>query len=54
MFPKSVTPDRIRENIDIFDFELSAGDMEDITMLNKNERIGPDPDHWTGVVPPRS
>ena len=48
MFPKSVTPDRIRENIDIFDFELSATDVEDITVLNKNERTGPDPDKFNG------
>jgi len=48
VFPKSVTPDRIRENIDIFDFELSATDVEDITVLNKNERTGPDPDKFNG------
>jgi len=48
VFPKSVTPDRIRENIDIFDFELSAADVEDITLLNKNERTGPDPDTFNG------
>src|SRR5690349_2343920 len=48
VFPKSVTPDRIRENIDIFDFELSAADVEDITVLNKNERTGPDPDKFDG------
>jgi len=48
VFPKSVTPDRIRENIDIFDFELSGADVEDITLLNKNERRGPDPDKFTG------
>ena len=48
VFPKSVTPDRIRENIDIFDFELSAADVEDITMLNRNERTGPDPDKFAG------
>ena len=48
VFPKSVTPDRIRENIDIFDFELSAADVEDITLLNKNERTGPDPDKFNG------
>ena len=48
VFPKSVTPDRIRENIDIFDFELSATDVEDITVLNKNERTGPDPDKFDG------
>ena len=47
-FPKSVTPERIRENIDIFDFELSATDVEDITVLNKNERTGPDPDKFDG------
>jgi 2,5-diketo-D-gluconate reductase A len=48
VFPKSVTPDRIRENIGIFDFELPASDVEDITLLNKNERTGPDPDKLGG------
>jgi 2,5-diketo-D-gluconate reductase A len=48
VFPKSVTPDRIRENIDIFDFELSGADVNDITLLNKNERTGPDPDKFSG------
>ncbi len=46
VFPKSVTHDRIRENIDSFDFELSAADMEDISALNRNERGGPDPDKF--------
>ena len=49
VFPKSVTPDRIKENIDIFDFELSAADVEDITLLNKNERLGFDPDKFAGM-----
>ena len=48
VFPKSVTPKRIRENIDIFDFELSGADVNDITLLNKNERTGPDPDKFSG------
>jgi 2,5-diketo-D-gluconate reductase A len=48
VFPKSVTLARIRENIDIFDFELPATDVEDITLLNKNERTGPDPDKFNG------
>jgi 2,5-diketo-D-gluconate reductase A len=46
VFPKSVTPARIRENIDIFDFELSAQDMETISALNKDLRTGPDPDKF--------
>ena len=48
IFPKSVTPDRIRENIDIFDFGLSADEIGTISALNRNERTGPDPDKFTG------
>src|SRR5580698_7461982 len=48
IFPKSVTPARIRENIDIFDFELSGEDVEAISALNRNERTGADPDHFDG------
>jgi 2,5-diketo-D-gluconate reductase A len=44
VFPKSVTPDRIRENIDIFDFRLSAEEVEAISALNRDERTGFDPD----------
>jgi 2,5-diketo-D-gluconate reductase A len=46
VFPKSVDPARIRENIDVFDFELSGEDIEAITALNRNQRIGPDPDKF--------
>jgi len=48
VFPKSVTPDRVRENIDIFDFELEPADADDITALNRDERTGPDPDTFAG------
>ena len=50
VFPKSVTPERIAENLDIFDFELSGADVEAITALDKGERTGPDPDTFD-VVP---
>ncbi len=46
VFPKSVTPARIKENIDIFDFELTGEDVEAISALNRNERTGPDPDKF--------
>jgi 2,5-diketo-D-gluconate reductase A len=49
VFPKSVTPSRIRENIDIFDFELTGEDVEAISALNRNERTGPDPDTFNGM-----
>jgi 2,5-diketo-D-gluconate reductase A len=46
VFPKSVTVERIRENIDIFDFALSAGEMAEIEALDRGERTGPDPDEF--------
>jgi len=49
IFPKSVTPARIRENFDIFDFELSSEEVATITALNRNERTGPDPDKFDMV-----
>ncbi|GIM30420.1 glyoxal reductase [Clostridium polyendosporum] len=45
--PKSITPERIKENIDLYDFEITSEDMEKIASLNTGERIGPDPDHIT-------
>jgi 2,5-diketo-D-gluconate reductase A len=44
VFPKSVTPERVRENFDIFDFVLSDDDIEAISGLNRDQRTGPDPD----------
>ena len=49
VFPKSVTPSRIEENFSIFDFELSGGDVAEISALNKDERTGPDPDKFDTV-----
>jgi 2,5-diketo-D-gluconate reductase A len=43
VFPKSVTAARIKENFEIFDFELSDADVEAISALNRDERTGPDP-----------
>jgi 2,5-diketo-D-gluconate reductase A len=44
VIPKSVTPERIRENFDVFGFELSSGQMDAIASLDAGTRIGPDPE----------
>ena len=46
MLPKSVTPSRIAENIDVFGFELDADDMAAIATLENGYRTGPDPDDF--------
>jgi 2,5-diketo-D-gluconate reductase A len=44
VIPKSVTPKRIAQNFDVFDFDLSGEEMRAIEALDRNKRIGPDPD----------
>ncbi|MBB6172292.1 diketogulonate reductase-like aldo/keto reductase [Nocardiopsis mwathae] len=44
VIPKSATPERIRSNFEVFDFELASGDVQAISDLNADERFGPNPD----------
>lgn len=51
VFPKSVTPERVKANFELFDFELDDSDMDAISALNKGEsgRNGPNPDTFDYV-----
>ena len=49
VFPKSVNVERMKENFEIFDFELDPADMGSISSLNKDERTGPDPDTFDWI-----
>jgi diketogulonate reductase-like aldo/keto reductase len=46
VLPKSVTPSRIKENFEVFDFKLSQEDIDRIDALNQNIRTGADPDNF--------
>ncbi len=48
VFPKSVTRKRVEENFALFDFDLSEGDIGEISALNRDERTGFDPDRFNG------
>ena len=48
VIPKSVTPHRIEENLDVWNFELSDNQMERIDQLNQDKRIGPNPLEFNG------
>ena len=49
VFPKSVTRSRVEENFALFDFELTAADIDAITALNRDERTGPNPDEFNWI-----
>ncbi|GAA1692790.1 aldo/keto reductase [Fodinicola feengrottensis] len=47
VIPKSATPSRMRENLDVLDFELADDDVDALSSLNTDTRTGPDPDTFT-------
>lgn len=46
--PKSVRPERLAENADVFDFELTEAEMQAIDALDRDTRFGPDPYTFDG------
>ena len=49
VIPRSSSPERIKSNIDVFDFELSDDDMATLSGLNDGTRFRPDPETYTGA-----
>lgn len=49
VFPKSMSPAHMQENFEIFDFALESAEMAAISALDRNERIGPDPDTFAFI-----
>ncbi|MFS0884894.1 aldo/keto reductase [Aeromicrobium sp. 179-A 4D2 NHS] len=49
VFPKASSVERLKQNFDVFDFELSDADMGAISALDAGRRIGPDPDEMAWV-----
>ncbi|MBB2911386.1 diketogulonate reductase-like aldo/keto reductase [Streptosporangium becharense] len=48
VIPKSATPSRIRENLDVFDFSLTEDDLKAVAALDTGTRTGPHPDTFNG------
>ncbi|MFI5615596.1 aldo/keto reductase, partial [Amycolatopsis sp. NPDC051903] len=44
VIPKSVTPSRVAENLDVFDFTLTDDEVAALSALDRDGRTGPDPD----------
>lgn len=51
VIPKTVTPARMRENIAVFDFHLEESEVATLNALQNSNRIGGDPDTFTGPAP---
>ena len=48
VIPKSVTPARIAENFNVWDFRLDKDELDEIAKLDQGKRLGPDPDQFGG------